>query len=287
MAAKARLQRNDNFFRQGKGAVDAETKVRRAFQRCAECGVLNLSSQNLSGDLPETVCGFQDASWAENWWEQCPVVKIDVSHNTLVRIPRDIGNLADCTNFVAVSNKLESLPDELFTNLQLKQLNLRQNSLQTLPAEACAHADQLVELVLTENNLVGLPSEVLGLQSLEVLEVASNKLASLPDKWACTHLKRLDLSRNCLGPALPPGLKQCGMLRELNLAGNYLQNIVDYFSLGPNAGWRRSLVLLDLSGNRIGPSFCAAGFEAIDTLNIAFNKIRNLELTGPFPQVHQ
>lgn len=36
-----------------------------------------------SGCLPETVCGFQDASWAENWWEQSPVLKLDISLNAL------------------------------------------------------------------------------------------------------------------------------------------------------------------------------------------------------------
>jgi len=28
-----------------------------------------------SGILPESVCGFQDSSWAEKWWEQCPVAR--------------------------------------------------------------------------------------------------------------------------------------------------------------------------------------------------------------------
>ena len=33
----------------------------------------NMHPSPRSGILPASVCGFQDASWAEKWWEQCPV----------------------------------------------------------------------------------------------------------------------------------------------------------------------------------------------------------------------
>lgn len=43
----ARLQRNENFFAQRGGDANAAEKVRRAYQRCAESGTLNLSNQKL------------------------------------------------------------------------------------------------------------------------------------------------------------------------------------------------------------------------------------------------
>lgn len=42
------------------------------------------------------MCGFQEASWAEKWWEQCAVVKLDVSLNLLESIPAAVRNLRDC-----------------------------------------------------------------------------------------------------------------------------------------------------------------------------------------------
>ncbi|CAE8652558.1 unnamed protein product, partial [Polarella glacialis] len=119
---------------------DAESKVRRAYQRCAENGVLNLSGQSLVGDLPQAVCGFQEANWSECWWDQCPVTKVDVSHNSLERIPPEIGRLTDCQSFLAFSNRLQAVPGELLSELRLKQLNLRANQLRELPGPALARA---------------------------------------------------------------------------------------------------------------------------------------------------
>lgn len=287
MAARSCLQRNDNFFRQRQETgADVEGKVRRAFQRCAESGVLNLSSQRLTGDLPASVHGFQDALWAECWWDQCPVTKIDVSHNSLVRIPPEISRLGDCTIFLAVSNELQGIPDEMLTGLPLKQLNLKQNMIRDLPGPAFAAANHLVELVLSENRLSVLPAEAFGLQSLEVLEVANNHLTCLPDgHWACNGLKRLDVTSNRIGPTLPSALRHCGALRELSAASNVLQEVGDLFVIEDGHGWRSSLVALNLNANRIGPRLRISGTEALDSLSIASNRISVLDLGGFFPRL--
>lgn len=43
----SRLQRNEQFFKAGYDADGSATKVRKAYQRCAETGTLNLSNQKL------------------------------------------------------------------------------------------------------------------------------------------------------------------------------------------------------------------------------------------------
>lgn len=289
MASRVPLRRNENFFQQDGGAASAERKVQRAFQRCAESGVLNLSEQKLSGDLPASVCGFQEAAWTENWWEQYPVTKIDISHNLIERIPPEIANLCECSAFVALSNRLTSLPEEIFTALPLKQLNVKQNLLEVLPGLAVAKAEQLVELVVAENRLRCLPDEVMALENLEVLDASSNSIRSLPEQgWACRRLRRLDISHNALGPSLPRVLRDCCdcALREISVAGNALRDVGNLFNVPEGHGWRSCLVLLDLSNNQLGPGLELAPMRSLDTLNIASNRLSSLELgDGPFPQL--
>mmetsp|Transcript_59868 Transcript_59868/g.129774 ORF Transcript_59868/g.129774 Transcript_59868/m.129774 type:complete len:759 (-) Transcript_59868:8-2284(-) len=284
MASQRSRVRNDNFFRKEEGAQSVQAKVSRAFQLCAECGTLNLSSNGLAGDLPASVCGFQEASWSQNWWEQCSVLKIDISHNSLERIPPEIGNLSDCAAFVAVSNRLTSLPGELFENLPLKQLNLRQNMLEALPGPQLARATSLVELVVSENCLAALPAGLFNLGCLEVLDVSGNQLLSLSDSWACSKLKRLDISRNRL-TKLPGGLQKCSSLRELSAVGNALRDLENLFDVELAHGWCTSLVSLDLSRNELGPTFRLSHLEALDSLNVASNKIELLNLLGSFPRL--
>eukprot|EP00927_Polykrikos_kofoidii_P056836 TRINITY_DN50922_c0_g1_i1.p1 TRINITY_DN50922_c0_g1~~TRINITY_DN50922_c0_g1_i1.p1 ORF type:complete len:813 (+),score=72.56 TRINITY_DN50922_c0_g1_i1:99-2537(+) len=285
----SRPVRNEAFFQQstGGGVGGAEAKVRRAFERCAEGGVLNLSDQGLTGDLPNSVCAFQDEAWAENWWEQCQVQKVDLSHNELERIPPEIGRLCDCSIFVAVSNRFEILPSELFSELPLKQLNLKQNRIRELPGSAVAKASQLVELVLSENRLSALPHELFELESLQVLDAADNKLNVLPDgQWACKRLVRLDLSRNALGPGLPgDSLRCCNDLRQLSVSANQLEDVGQMFAINPSHGWRTSLVSLDLSNNKLQASLTVSGLDALDTLAVTSNQIRALRLQGRFPKL--
>ena len=83
------------------------------------------------------------------------MTKLDLSHNELEEIPAAIGNLAECQILLATANRLRKIPSELFCVLPLRQLNLRRNALEALPAGALlCQASSLVELVLSENRLV-------------------------------------------------------------------------------------------------------------------------------------
>ncbi|CAK0881738.1 unnamed protein product [Prorocentrum cordatum] len=293
MAGRGRLQRNERFFGQAaasaSGDAGAEAKVRRAFQRCAESGVLNLSGQNLKGDLPASICGFQErnhglrtgGSSIPSPRSTSPTTRSSVSR------PRSAG-LRSAPRSWPCRTPCRRLPAELFTELPLKQLNFRQNQLVALPpGEALACAEQLVELVLSENQLSCLPAELFDLPSLEVLEVSGNSVAGLSDhEWGCSRLRRLDLSQNALGPRLPSrGLHRCSVLRELSLAGNTLEELGETFVLPPQHAWRTSLVSLDLSANRLGPSLRISGLEALDCLQVSSNRISSLELGGRFPRL--
>jgi internalin A len=85
------------------------------------------------------------------------------------------------------------IPEELSALTNLKQLDLgaakdkpavgvpAHNRISALDARLCTALTQLQTLILASNELTGLPPEIGSLQALEVLDVSSNKLASLPD----------------------------------------------------------------------------------------------------------
>eukprot|EP00913_Durusdinium_trenchii_P011433 g10737.t1 len=234
--------------------------------------------------LPEAVCGFQEEwagfagadgdevqreSWAEKWWEQCPVTKLDVSMNALEQIPPSIGRLVECEVFLASSNQLTEVPRELGA-LPLKQLNLRSNALTALPLEL-GQLCSLVELILSENRLRELPAEVMELETLdpwaEVLDLGSNHLTALPGlrPWRC-RLLRLDVSQNRL--ALLPDALCCERLRELSAARNQLRS--------DGERWK-SLVSVDLSGNQLR-ELRLSNLRTLDSLIVSGNGLILLEL---------
>mmetsp|Transcript_1822 Transcript_1822/g.4570 ORF Transcript_1822/g.4570 Transcript_1822/m.4570 type:complete len:874 (-) Transcript_1822:52-2673(-) len=274
-------EKNENFFTVT--IPSADDKVITAFAHCAENGSLNLSGQGLDGELPACVIeSVEEPNWHKNWWEQHKIRKIDVSHNSLTGITPAIAKLFDLETFIAHCNKLETLPRELFTHLpDLREVNLRHNSLHSLRGAAVAKAASLVSIILSDNKLTRLPEELLQLCSLEVLEVAENELASLPEApWHCSRLVRLDISKNYIGPALPWALRDCTVLRELNASNNQLKDLEGMFDVDPEHGWASSLAYLNLNYNAIGPDMVFSNLLVLDALLASYNRATRMALVN-------
>ena len=87
----------------------------------------------------------------------------------------------------------------------LKELRLPNNALLELPASlfgAGAGLPQLQVIDLSSNRLRSLPSSIVRLPKLQVLNVAANELTALPDVGCLAALKTLNLTNNQL-TALP------------------------------------------------------------------------------------
>ncbi|MFX1392589.1 MAG: leucine-rich repeat domain-containing protein [Promethearchaeota archaeon] len=119
-----------------------------------------------------------------------PIVKsIDVMLNALTEPAKVIRlDLSDCN--------LTSIPDEVFSFPNLK------------------------ELILSRNNFTSLPKEIGNLTSLEILELSHNKLTTLPDEIGDLRaLQKLYLSFNHISN-LPTSISKLTSLRLISIYSN-------------------------------------------------------------------
>lgn len=84
---------------------------------------------------------------------------------------------------------------------------------------------------------------------------------------------------------MPATIRSCCVgLREFNASNNALTDVGNMFAVPANHGWQSSLIMLDVSNNKIG-SLHISGLEALDSVNFASNRLTMLQLVGPFPKL--
>ncbi|KAG5462494.1 MAG: hypothetical protein BJ554DRAFT_4902, partial [Olpidium bornovanus] len=102
---------------------------------------------------------------------------LDVSHNNLLHLPPNIGDLSKLVELRLADNRLVSLPPSIRQLSRLQLLSVARNELKSLPAEVGA-LERLVELDITGNAAVRyLPAEVGKLKTLKHVRVQGCGLA--------------------------------------------------------------------------------------------------------------
>ena len=92
---------------------------------------------------------------------------------------------------------LTKIPMDVFSQRDLKNLDLSYNALTGAPQSQIGQLSALVTLDLSHNQLTGLPAELGRLNKLEVLNVSHNQLTGLPMELGnLTQLRILDISGN-------------------------------------------------------------------------------------------
>ncbi|KXJ68717.1 leucine-rich repeat protein 1 [Aedes albopictus] len=125
---------------------------------------------------------------------------LNLSNNCLEKIPKELGQLR--LNEIDLSgNALHSHDWQwlLGSSLQstLQSLNITGNNLSYFPT-ALIYAKQLVRLDLRTNHIAKLPFAVWKMGRLRFLNLAGNRLGSVPESMARMKLDELDLSDNQL-----------------------------------------------------------------------------------------
>ena len=87
------------------------------------------------------------------------VVAIDISHNSLTKLPIKIFKLVSLKRFNCSSNKLTELPKEIGQLVSLQTFSCDQNQLTELPKEIC-HLVSLQKFYCGYNKLTELPKEI-------------------------------------------------------------------------------------------------------------------------------
>ncbi|XP_034289218.1 leucine-rich repeat protein 1 [Pantherophis guttatus] len=124
--------------------------------------------------------------------------KLDLSHNSIKKLPATIGDLVCLQELNLQDNHLESFNVALCNSTlkkSLQSLDLSQNKIKALPAQFC-YLQKLIHLKLDDNNLIRLPFKIGQLSHLRFLSVARNKLPFLPSEFAKLSLESLDLFGN-------------------------------------------------------------------------------------------
>ncbi|KAK3434093.1 hypothetical protein EUGRSUZ_D01551, partial [Eucalyptus grandis] len=178
-------------------------------------------------------------------------------------IPKNLGRLKDLQIASSIGNITS-----------LGHLDLSSNIFQGYIPQSLGNCKQLIELDLSNNDLIGLvPAEIVGLSSLSIaLSLANNNLSgSLPlQVGSLKNLGKLDLSYNRLTGLIPASISECLVLERLHLEANSFHGQIPE-ALRP----LRGLQELDLSNNNFSgpiPSFLA-GLSLLKYLNLSFNQL--------------
>ncbi|XP_052779892.1 leucine-rich repeat neuronal protein 1-like [Mya arenaria] len=130
---------------------------------------------------------------------------------------------------------------------QLKYLNLKRNSLKTVPNDTFNKLDHLLTFDLSFNDLENMYSEsLLGLKNLKSLDLSHNHLKTVTSTWFSSmyELRELDLSHNEIVQIEMNSFQNLENLNLLNLSNNKIRRI------GHSAfNVLKSLFVLDLGTN--------------------------------------
>ncbi|CAE7421878.1 MFHAS1 [Symbiodinium sp. CCMP2592] len=154
-----------------------------------------------------------------------------------------------------------AVPSELCNFVQLELLQLTGSGLQSVPS--CLAKLELKELSLGANRLQTLPATFSGMRSLRKLNLANNQFDEFPEAiLSLKNLEELFLQHNRL-TSVPSGLQKLQKLRRLSLVGNRLTALPEELGRIP------SLKALMLDGNRLDdipsslkPLWLAGGLHA-------------------------
>ena len=122
---------------------------------------------------------------------------LDLSHNKLKHIPKEITILKKIESFYLSNNKITEIPD-LSDLSNLQRINLYNNRLKILPKEI-GNLINLEELDLSNNLLEEIPKEIGNLSNLKELFLQHNLLKEIPQEIGkLSNLHRLFLNGNKL-----------------------------------------------------------------------------------------
>lgn len=210
--------------------------------------------------IPEDIKGFRNLSRLalnDNRIEDIDICWMDLTRNKLRNLPSEIGRLTRISGLGLSENEFESIPDCVYRlrNLRkfgffsnrirthLVKLDLSNNKLEYIPVEFCTLVN-LSWLNLSNNKLKRLPDEINNLKKLEELGLGMNELEELPSMSNLNLLRILPVFKNRL-KKIHPSLFSLKSIEKLDFSDN---EVLDFPYL---ALYNPSLKYLNMRNNRI------------------------------------
>ncbi|KAJ4346551.1 uncharacterized protein N0V89_010482 [Didymosphaeria variabile] len=232
---------------------------------------LNLSSNSLN-EFPDFLCDVRT------------LVDLDISFNSISSLPK-IGQLTCLERLWATNNKLSgSFPGTLSNLVNLREIDVRFNALNSM--DVMSHLPRLEYLMIGHNSISAFEGYfpkirvlhmnhnpltrfgmVQSVPSLTVLNLASGKLAALPEELfpRITGLTKLILDKNHFS-ALSTSIGRLIRLEHLSVARNSLDEIPT------EIGRLAELKYLDVRENNLGRLPAEIWYaRRLETLNVSSN----------------
>ncbi|KAF1326325.1 Patatin-like phospholipase, partial [Globisporangium splendens] len=167
---------------------------------------------------------------------------------TMEGIPDELANLAESMLGLCLHRNLltlESLPEEIGLLVNLKELDIPGNKLETLPS-SFSNLRKIEILHAEENQLIKLPKGLGNLESLRKVYLQNNKLTKLHASLGrCAKIEVLNVEDNCLAK-VAKRIGDLPKLKHLLLANNQITELpFNPLEKAPRL-WR-----LTLSGNQL------------------------------------
>ena len=136
---------------------DPNKKIQQAYQNAKQKGVLRLNNCSIS-KFPDEIHRFDTYSLpGDNWWQDIPLVQIDLSNNPIPNIDSRINQLEHLQVLHILHANINQIPPTVFQIKQLKSLNLSFNQITSFEIDIQLMTANLKEFVLKGNQLSQLP----------------------------------------------------------------------------------------------------------------------------------
>ncbi|KAL9617494.1 MAG: hypothetical protein Q9160_007705 [Pyrenula sp. 1 TL-2023] len=267
--------------------------LRKRIQGGRTSGVLNISGMDFP-QIPDDVLKmyeFDPTAAGSAWAESVDLVKFIGADNRFEQLRDDafpdtpVGDFEDEQNFQfrglevldLHGNILQGLPLGLRRLERLHTLNLSGNKLDMSSLDIICNLITLKELYLSNNSLKGpLDTTITRVHDLQVLDLKDNNLTDLPNLHSLNNLKILNVASNKL-TSLPLEDLSCLPLIELTVHHNLLSGPL---SLLPSTSIP-TLQTLDLSSNALisitsSSTTSTPTFPSLTTLSLSLNRLCSL-----------
>ncbi|XP_022184516.2 leucine-rich repeat-containing protein 40 [Nilaparvata lugens] len=263
----------------------------RNLKKCVRIdGTLNLSNQNLSEVPQETwsvdlldetekqkmIVDFSNSDDELKWWEFKPLQNLNLSHNSIKVLPKELGILEVLIELNVENNQIEELPKEIGQLQHLKTLKVKMNRLKSVPEELFK-LKEIVHLDLSENLICEIHEGLGDLVTLQKLDLSRNKLSAVPLSLGyLTSLVTLNISHNHLA-SVPEEIQNLRGLTDLDISHNNISEL-------PPMTHMSHLTIIEASCNQIAEVPAFNNCRKLREVRFGQNKIEKIEV-GNFEEV--